>query len=71
MFSAEWDNQTEIELVKHGDLIRFEHVMTGRNIHTHQEQAPISKKMYQVTGRETFHIFKKYLHSVFVCKLGN
>ncbi len=52
MFSEEWDgmNETDTELVKHGDLVRLEHVVTGRNIHTHQEPAPVSKKMYQVTG---------------------
>ncbi len=42
------DEEEEVELVRHGDLIRLEHVMTGRNIHTHQEPAPVSKKMYQV-----------------------
>ena len=49
MYSAAW-TESEIEYVKHGDLIRFEHVMTKRNIHSHQEPAPMSKKMYQVTG---------------------
>ncbi|XP_066596933.1 protein O-mannosyl-transferase 2 isoform X3 [Prorops nasuta] len=37
-------------LVKHGDLIRLEHVITRRNLHSHKEIAPISKKHYQVTG---------------------
>ena len=37
-------------LVKHGDLIRLEHVITHRNLHSHKEIAPISKKHYQVTG---------------------
>ena len=75
MFSEQWENQTEVEIVRngtrlflysfillgnhvnslscqvrHGDLIRLEHVMTGRNVHSHQEPAPMSKKMYQVTG---------------------
>ncbi|XP_034938393.1 protein O-mannosyl-transferase 2 [Chelonus insularis] len=40
----------EPELVKHGDLIRLEHVITGRNLHSHKEIAPVSKKHYQVTG---------------------
>lgn len=40
----------EPELVKHGDLIRLEHVITRRNLHSHKEIAPISKKHYQVTG---------------------
>ena len=44
------DKELPIELVRHGDLIRLEHVITGRNIHSHFEPAPVSKKMYQVTG---------------------
>lgn len=37
-------------LVKHGDLIRFEHIQTKRNLHSHNEKAPLTKKHYQVTG---------------------
>lgn len=40
----------ESELVKHGDLVRLEHITTRRNLHSHKEIAPISKKHYQVTG---------------------
>lgn len=40
----------EVELVRHGDLIRLEHVVTHRNLHSHREPAPISKKHLQVTG---------------------
>ena len=43
----EWDD-AEIELVKHGDLIRLEHILTRRNIHSHQQPAPLSKKQFQV-----------------------
>ena len=50
MFSEEWEKLTEIEFLRHGDLIRLEHAMTKRNIHSHAEPAPISKKQYQVTG---------------------
>ncbi|QQP57580.1 Uncharacterized protein FKW44_002617, partial [Caligus rogercresseyi] len=39
-----------IELLHHGGLVRLEHAITGRNIHSHHEPAPISKKMFQVTG---------------------
>ncbi|CAH1394391.1 unnamed protein product [Nezara viridula] len=39
-----------IELVHHGDLVRLEHVPTGRNLHSHKEPAPITKKHLQVTG---------------------
>lgn len=41
---------SEAILVKHGDLVRLEHVITRRNLHSHKEIAPISKKHYQVTG---------------------
>ncbi|KOX71057.1 Protein O-mannosyl-transferase 2 [Melipona quadrifasciata] len=44
------DIPSEPVLVKHGDLIRLEHVITHRNLHSHKEIAPISKKHYQVTG---------------------
>lgn len=49
IYSKEWQDE-EVEYVKHGDLIRLEHIMTKRNLHSHQEPAPMSKKMYQVTG---------------------
>ena len=35
--------------IKNGDLIRLEHVLTQRNLHSHKEIAPITKKHYQVT----------------------
>ncbi|XP_054011086.1 protein O-mannosyl-transferase 2 isoform X1 [Hylaeus anthracinus] len=44
------DIPSEPQLVRHGDLIRLEHVVTHRNLHSHKEFAPISKKHYQVTG---------------------
>ena len=49
LYSEEW-NKADIELIKHGDLIRLEHIMTRRNIHSHQQPAPLSKKQFQVTG---------------------
>ncbi|CAH0392491.1 unnamed protein product [Bemisia tabaci] len=39
-----------IEFVKHGMLVRLTHEATGRNLHSHREQAPITKKHLQVTG---------------------
>ncbi|CAH1263588.1 POMT2 [Branchiostoma lanceolatum] len=39
-----------IQFVKNGDLVRLEHVATRRNLHTHQEPAPITKRHFQVTG---------------------
>lgn len=35
--------------VRDGDLVRLEHVITKRNLHSHFEQAPITKRHYQVT----------------------
>jgi len=48
-FTKDWDD-AEIEFVKHGDLVRLEHILTRRNVHSHQEPAPLSKKQFQVTG---------------------
>lgn len=39
-----------VRYIKHGDMIRLEHVPTRRNLHSHREPAPITKKHYQVTG---------------------
>ncbi|XP_055586526.1 protein O-mannosyl-transferase 2 [Uranotaenia lowii] len=38
-----------VTLVKHGALIRLEHVPTTRNLHSHREQAPVTKKHMQIT----------------------
>ncbi|GAB1598221.1 protein O-mannosyl-transferase 2 isoform X1 [Argonauta hians] len=38
------------QILKNGDLIRLEHVVTHRNLHSHQEVAPITQRHYQVTG---------------------
>lgn len=40
----------DVKIVRNGDLIRLEHVTTKRNLHSHKEQAPITKKHLQVTG---------------------
>lgn len=40
----------EIEILRSGDLVRLEHVATRRNLHSHKEHAPVTKKHYQVTG---------------------
>lgn len=39
-----------VAIVKHGDLVRLEHVQTRRNLHSHREAAPLTRKHYQVTG---------------------
>ncbi|XP_023342977.1 protein O-mannosyl-transferase 2 [Eurytemora carolleeae] len=38
------------QLVRHGDLVRLEHINTGRNIHSHNVASSIVKNHYQVTG---------------------
>ncbi|XP_053969988.1 protein O-mannosyl-transferase 2 [Anastrepha ludens] len=40
----------DIKYVQHGDLIRLEHVASKRNLHSHDEQAPVTKRHLQVTG---------------------
>lgn len=52
-----------IKLLKSGDLIRLMHVSTKRNLHSHNEPAPITKKHLQVTGygEVSFFYKKKYL----------
>lgn len=39
-----------VTLVRNGDLVRLEHVATRRNLHSHKEPAPMTKKHFQVTG---------------------
>lgn len=39
-----------VELVRDGHLVRLEHVATGRNLHSHREPAPVTKRHFQVTG---------------------
>lgn len=43
------DKTAQPVIVRNGDLIRLEHVMTKRNLHSHREVAPVTKKHYQVT----------------------
>lgn len=38
------------QILKSGDLVRLEHIMTRRNLHSHREIAPITQKHYQVSG---------------------
>ncbi|XP_023031134.1 protein O-mannosyl-transferase 2 [Drosophila willistoni] len=40
----------KLQLLRHGDLIRLEHAVTRRNLHSHSESAPMTKKHLQVTG---------------------
>lgn len=42
--------EEDVRLLRSGQLVRLEHMQTRRNLHTHQELAPVTKKHYQVTG---------------------
>lgn len=42
-------NKRNLELLRNGDLIRLEHVATGRNLHSHKGRAPLTRRHYQVT----------------------
>ncbi|XP_069807058.1 protein O-mannosyl-transferase 2 isoform X2 [Dendropsophus ebraccatus] len=50
---AEYDPEAPLEFVHHGDIIRLEHKSTGRNLHSHQREAPLTKKHLQVTAYGT------------------
>jgi len=44
------DIDAVVDLVKNGDLVRLEHLSSRRNIHSHNQPAPVSKRHFQVTG---------------------
>ncbi|XP_038262630.2 protein O-mannosyl-transferase 2 isoform X2 [Dermochelys coriacea] len=44
------DPSHSVEFVRHGDVIRLEHKETSRNLHSHQQEAPMTRKHFQVTG---------------------
>ncbi|CAI9567265.1 unnamed protein product [Staurois parvus] len=50
---SDYDPTGPLEFVRHGDIIRFEHKTTGRNLHSHQREAPLTKKHLQVTAYGT------------------
>lgn len=39
-----------IRYVKNGDIVRFFHVATGRNLHSHSIQAPLTKSKWEVSS---------------------
>uniref|UniRef100_T1J5X4 Protein O-mannosyl-transferase 2 n=1 Tax=Strigamia maritima TaxID=126957 RepID=T1J5X4_STRMM len=49
-YSENYNPDTPVEIVQHGDLIRLEHWPTKRNLHSHKEAAPVTKKHFQVSG---------------------
>lgn len=50
---AEYDSEAPLEFVRHGDIVRLEHKATGRNLHSHQREAPLTKKHLQVSAYGT------------------
>ncbi|CAL8300074.1 unnamed protein product [Boreogadus saida] len=47
------DHPETPELVRHGDIVRLEHKETTRNLHSHLQEAPMTRKHFQVTGYGT------------------
>ncbi|GMM49264.1 dolichyl-phosphate-mannose-protein mannosyltransferase [Starmerella bacillaris] len=48
---AELYNESQpIEYVKDGDMVRLIHAVTGRNLHTHEINAPVTKGSFEVSG---------------------
>ncbi|KAG8562030.1 hypothetical protein GDO81_015569 [Engystomops pustulosus] len=47
---TEHDSEDLLEFVHHGDIIQLVHKATGRNLHSHQREAPLTKKHLQVTA---------------------
>lgn len=44
------ENNEELEYITDGMQVRLVHPLTGRNLHTHQVEAPIVKSYYEVAG---------------------
>lgn len=49
-YDSDPDNNLPVELVRGGHLVRLEHLATSRNLHSHREQGPVTKRHFQVTG---------------------
>ncbi|XP_038077985.1 protein O-mannosyl-transferase 2-like isoform X2 [Patiria miniata] len=47
---VEHDPSRPIQFVTHGDYVRLEHIQTARNLHSHEEPAPLTKQHFQVSG---------------------
>ncbi|XP_026838921.1 protein O-mannosyl-transferase 2 isoform X2 [Drosophila erecta] len=44
------------QILRHGDIVRLTHMATKRNLHSHNEPAPMTKKHLQVTGYGEVHL---------------
>ncbi|XP_064602855.1 protein O-mannosyl-transferase 2-like isoform X1 [Liolophura sinensis] len=49
-FDVEPTEEDKPEFVTNGDYVRLEHFATRRNLHSHREPAPITKRHYQVSA---------------------
>lgn len=49
-YDRESYGKKNVTIVRNGDLVRLEHLQTRRNLHAHNEKAPITVKHFQVTG---------------------
>ena len=60
MWNEEPPNNTDphaiVDLIKNGDLVRLEQVTSRRNIHSHRESAPVSKRHFQVEFFNFLHV---------------
>ena len=50
------DPHAIVDLIKNGDLVRLEQVTSRRNIHSHRESAPVSKRHFQVEFFNFLHV---------------
>ena len=58
-YDRKYDEKAEVKLLRSGDLLRLEHVSTGRNLHSHKEPASVTKRHYQVTGYGEVRLFHR------------
>ena len=45
----EFDQEAPLRFVRDGSIVRFLHASTGRNLHSHNVQAPVTKADYEVS----------------------
>ncbi|KAF9963122.1 Protein O-mannosyltransferase 2 [Mortierella alpina] len=52
LFQRPWGaNHTEvIQILKHGDVVRLVHELSGRNLHSHRIHAPLTVEHWEVSG---------------------
>lgn len=49
-FEPAYDATKDIRFIEDGDKVRFFHPSTGRNLHSHAVQAPVTKSKWEVSG---------------------